>query len=104
MQSGSRGIVIEAFGRGNLPKEVLPHIRKALDQDIVVVIASRTHTGRVLPEYGYDGGGKNLQDMGAILAGDLQGVKVRLKLMALFGKYDDPALVKRFFSQSQNQE
>ncbi len=104
IESGSRGIVIEAFGRGNLPKEVLPYLRKALVQDIVVVIASRTHTGRVLPEYGYDGGGKNLQDMGAILAGDLQGVKVRLKLMALFGKYDDPALVKRFFSQSQNQE
>ncbi len=102
--SGSRAIVIEAFGRGNLSKDMLPHIKKALDAGLIVVIASRTHTGRVLPEYGYEGGGKNLQDMGAILAGDLQGVKVRLKLMALFGKYDDPDLVKRFFSRSQNPE
>nr|MDK2850582.1 L-asparaginase [Candidatus Cloacimonadota bacterium] len=99
----ARAIVIEAFGRGNLPKDLIPHIKKALSRDIVIVIASRTHTGRVLPEYGYEGGGKNLSDMGAILAGDLKGIKVRLKLMALFGKYNDPVLVKRFFSQSQNQ-
>jgi len=104
IESGARGIVIEAFGRGNLPKDLLPHIQQAIDQDIIVAIASRTHTGRVLPEYGYDGGGKHLRDMGAILAGDLKGVKVRLKLMALFGKYKDPDLVRRFFSQSQNME
>jgi len=104
INSGARAIVIEAFGRGNLPKEILPYIQKAIERDIVVVIASRTHTGRVLPEYGYDGGGKNLQSMGAILAGDLHGVKVRLKLMALFGKYDDPAKVRRFFSKSLDQE
>ena len=104
IESGARGIVIEAFGRGNLPKDLLPHIQQAIDQDIIVAIASRTHTGRVLPEYGYDGGGKHLRDMGAILAGDLKGVKVRLKLMALFGKYKDPELVRRFFSQSQNME
>lgn len=94
---GSVAVVIEAFGRGNLPKEVLPNLQNAIAQNILIVIASRTFTGRVLPEYGYDGGGKNLQDMGAILAGDLKGTKVRLKLMALFGKYDNPDIVKRFF-------
>ncbi|MCB5295428.1 MAG: asparaginase [Candidatus Cloacimonadaceae bacterium] len=104
IESGARAIVIEAFGRGNLPKELIPGITKAIKQDIIVVIASRTHTGRVLPEYGYDGGGKHLSDIGAILAGDLKGIKVRLKLMTLFGKYNDPELVRRFFSQSQNQE
>jgi hypothetical protein len=29
-------------------------------------------------------------------------VKVRLKLMTLFGKYNDPDVVKRFFMQSRN--
>ena len=70
----------------------------------MVVIASRCRTGRVLPEYGYEGGGKHLTDLGAILAGDLQGIKVRLKLMALFGKYDDAEMVKRFFLQALDQE
>lgn len=101
IESGARAIVIEAFGRGNLPKEVLPDIKHAIEQGVLVIIASRTYTGRVLPEYGYEGGGKDLQDMGAILAGDLKGVKVRLKLMTLFGKYKDADTVRRFFLQSQ---
>jgi L-asparaginase len=104
IDSGCKAIVIEAFGRGNLPKDLIPHIQKALSKDIIVVIASRTHTGRVLPEYGYEGGGKNLRDMGAILAGDLKGIKVRLKLMALFGKYQNAEMVRRFFQQSQDME
>jgi L-asparaginase len=101
---GAKAIVIEAFGRGNLPKDLIPYIKKALSRDIVVVIASRTQTGRVLPEYGYEGGGKNLSDLGAILAGDLKGIKVRLKLMTLFGKYKDAEIVRRFFKQSQTNE
>ncbi|MCB5272018.1 MAG: asparaginase [Candidatus Cloacimonetes bacterium] len=102
--SGCRAIVIEAFGRGNLPKDLIPHVQKALDQNILVVIASRTHTGRVLPEYGYEGGGKDLRDLGCILAGDLKGIKIRLKLMALFGKYNDADTVRRFLKQSHEME
>ncbi|MDD3578676.1 MAG: asparaginase, partial [Candidatus Cloacimonetes bacterium] len=104
VKSGCKAIVIEAFGRGNLPRDIIPHIEDALAKGVIVVITSRTFTGRVLPEYGYEGGGKHLQDLGAILAGDLKGVKVRLKLMALFGKYEDPDLVHRFFKQSQELE
>jgi L-asparaginase len=101
IERGAKGIVIEAFGRGNLPPALIPALKTALAQNIVVVITSRTYTGRVLPEYGYEGGGKHLEDLGAILAGDLKGVKVRLKLMALFGKYRDPDVVRRFFLQSR---
>lgn len=97
VSSGVKAIVIEAFGRGNLPEKVAPCIKKAIDKGILVVIASRTYTGRVLPEYGYEGGGKHLQSLGAILADDLKGSKARLKLMALFGKYEDPQLVKEHF-------
>ncbi|HNZ06962.1 MAG: asparaginase [Candidatus Cloacimonetes bacterium] len=102
LASGARAIVIEAMGRGNLPLETLPAIEKAISQGVLIVIASRAHTGRVLPEYGYEGGGKHLSDIGAILAGDMQGLKVRLKLMALFGKYDDSDIVRRFFLQSRD--
>jgi L-asparaginase len=100
METGAQAIVIEAFGRGNLPKSIIPDIQAAINANILVVIASRTYTGRVLPEYGYEGGGKNLLDMGAILAGDMKGVKIRLKLMALFGKYHNADTVRRFFGQS----
>ncbi len=102
MDSGAVAIVIEAFGRGNLPKSLIPDIEAAIAANILVVIASRTYTGRVLPEYGYEGGGKHLHELGAILAGDMKGVKVRLKLMALFGKYHNADVVRRFFLQSLN--
>lgn len=100
IETEAQAIVIEAFGRGNLPRNIMPDIQAAIAANILVIIASRTYTGRVLPEYGYEGGGKNLLDMGAILAGDMKGVKIRLKLMALFGKYHNADIVRRFFQQS----
>jgi len=100
LESGAKAIVIEAFGRGNLPKTLVPDLQAALAQNVLIVITSRTYTGRVLPEYGYEGGGMHLAELGAILAGDMKGEKVRLKLMALFGKYQDADIVRRFFKQS----
>jgi L-asparaginase len=100
IQHNAKAIVIEAMGRGNLPSYIVPDVKEVIAQNILVVITSRTYTGRVLPEYGYDGGGKHLQEIGAILAEDLQGIKARLKLMALFGKYQDPNIVKKFFINS----
>jgi len=89
-----KGIIIEALGRGNLPPDTIPSLEKAISKDIIVVIVSRTYKGRVLPEYGYTGGGKHLANMGAILSGDLKGPKARIKLMALLGKYQDVKKVK----------
>jgi L-asparaginase len=88
------------MGRGNLPPATLPAIQKALDQGILVVITSRAHTGRVLAEYGYEGGGRHLHNMGAILASDMQGIKMRLKLMALLGKFKDVKKVRKYLIQS----
>jgi len=93
---GAKAIVLEAFGRGNVPPGILPAIKEALNKDLIVVVVSRSYTGRVLAEYGYEGGGKNLQQMGVILGGDLRGHKMRIKLMVLFGKYNNPTLVKKY--------
>ncbi len=98
IENGAKGIVIEALGRGNLPFALLEALRKAIARDILVVITSRVFKGRVLPEYGYEGGGFHLQKMGVLLGEDLKGPKARIKLMALFGKYKKPELVKRYFS------
>ena len=91
-----KAIVLEAFGRGNVPPEILPAIRKALAKEILLVVVSRTYTGRVIPEYGYEGGGRYLSDLGVFLAGDMKGPKMRLKLMLLFGKYQNPEHVKEY--------
>ncbi len=93
----SRGLIIEAFGRGNLPPNLVPIICDIIKNNTIVVIVSRAYTGRVLPEYGYAGGGKDLLSKGVIFGGDLKGQKARIKLMCLLGKYQKPDIVKKFF-------
>lgn len=85
VSTGVKGIVIEAFGRGNVNPEVKESILRAIEKDIPVVITSRVPNGRVLGIYGYDGGAKQLEDGGAIMGFDLNGEKARLKLMVLLG-------------------
>jgi L-asparaginase len=96
IEKGAKAIVIEAFGRGNVPRTLVPGIERALANDTLIVLVSRTYTGRVIPEYGYTGGGMHLQKLGVILGGDLKGPKMRIKLMILFGKYKDPNRVKDY--------
>lgn len=101
IQNGAKAIVIEAFGRGNVPRTIIPSLEKALKNNILVVLVSRTYTGRVLPEYGYEGGGLFLQKKGVLLGGDLKGPKMRIKLMALFGKYNNATDVKNYLLKNK---
>ena len=96
INKGVKSIVLEAFGRGNIPRTIIPVVKEAIKKGILVIITSRTYTGRVLPEYGYEGGGKNLQELGVIMGSDLKGTKMRLKLMLLFGKFNDPEKVRNY--------
>lgn len=82
---GCKGLIIEAFGRGNTSPEVAEAIEKAVDQGMIVLITTRCYMGRVLDVYSYPGGGIDLKQRGAILAGDLPGHKLRLFLMAAIG-------------------
>lgn len=76
-----KGIVIEAFGRGNVPPTMLNGIKRAIEHKIPVVVVSRCPIGRVLDSYGYPGAGKALKNLGVIFGGDLPGQKARIKLM-----------------------
>jgi L-asparaginase len=77
--SGARGIVLEAFGRGNATPQVVAAVKRAATAGIITVVTSRCPQGRVLPVYG-DGGGRDLEDAGAIFAGRLRGPKARILL------------------------
>ena len=80
IESGARGLVIEALGRGNVPPESVPGIARAIAADIPVVLVSRCVRGRVYESYGYVGGGKQLRNIGVIFADFLNGQKARIKL------------------------
>jgi L-asparaginase len=85
LDDGACGLVIEALGRGNVTVAMLPALQRAIDSGALVVITSRCPRGRVLDTYGYEGGGRQLRRMGAILGGMLPSHKARLRLMLALG-------------------
>ncbi|MGH9849349.1 MAG: asparaginase [Blastocatellia bacterium] len=85
IDDGARGLVIEALGRGNVTPAALPAIERAVKTGIPVVITSRCPRGRVLDTYAYEGAGRQLRKMGAILGGMLTSASARIKLMLALG-------------------
>ena len=83
IDQGAMGIVIEGLGWGNVNQPMFVAIKDAIAKGVPVVIASRVPNGRVLPNYGWEGGGKTLVDAGAIMADDLSTRKARILLMLL---------------------
>ncbi|HEU0178945.1 MAG TPA: asparaginase [Blastocatellia bacterium] len=85
IDDGARGLVVEGLGRGNVPVAALPAIERAVNTGLPVVITSRCPRGRVLDTYAYEGAGRQLRKMGAILGGMLPSHKARIKLMLELG-------------------
>ena len=81
IEKGCGGIVIEALGRGNVPPKMVEGIKKAIELEIPVLVVSRCFEGRVFESYGYEGGGKQLKDLGVIFGDTLPGQKARIKLI-----------------------
>jgi len=96
---GSRGLVIEAMGRGNIPPKMAEAVERAIQKGVAVVIVSRCFKGRVLDSYGYPGGGKGLRNAGAIFGESLPGQKARIKLMLALGKTQDFDEIRELFEK-----
>ncbi|MEP6507509.1 MAG: asparaginase [Gemmatimonadales bacterium] len=84
-RSQARGVVIAAMGRGNVPPDVVPGIERWLAEGKPVVVVSRTEGGRVGHTYGYEGGGRRLEEMGVILGGSRRAQQARVDLMLGLG-------------------
>lgn len=77
------GVVIEALGQGNLPPATIPGIKALIENGIPVVFVSRCFNGIAQDTYAYEGGGKQLKELGVIFSNGLNGQKARLKLLIL---------------------
>lgn len=98
IEDGLAGVVIEAFGGGRVPPWWLPHIREAIAQRTVVLIASRCGAGPLHDEYGYVGAYHDLQRMGVLFAHNLSGPKARIKLMVALAAARRPDELRAWFS------
>ncbi len=83
LEHGARGLVIQGLGWGNVNQPMFAAIKDAIAKAVPVVITSRVPNGRVLPNYGWEGGGKTLVEAGAVMGDDLSPQKARILLMLL---------------------
>ncbi|HUF35666.1 MAG TPA: hypothetical protein VMN37_06930, partial [Gemmatimonadales bacterium] len=75
------GVVVEAFGSGNVPPGLVPAIGRWLHEGKPVVLASRCPLGEVTPSYAFEGGGARLVAMGVTPAGPRTPSQARMELV-----------------------
>ena len=94
--TGVHGMIIEAFGAGNVPhleNSLIPVIEKARTLDVPVVIVSQSPRGAVdLSRYE---GGSAAARAGAIGAGDMTPEAALTKLMVTLGRVEPPIASER---------
>lgn len=78
--SGADGVVIAAFGSGNVGA-LAPGVGRAVEAGIPVVVSSRVPAGGVNLVYGGPGGGRALQRGGVLDAGELTPPQARMELL-----------------------
>jgi L-asparaginase len=74
------GVVVVAFGSGNVPPGAVPAIGRWIDEGKPVVLSTRCSNGIVAPLYAFDGGGARLVAMGVIPAGARSSSQARMEL------------------------
>ena len=97
--AGSRGLVIQALGWGNINVPMFEAVKEVISKGIPVVISTRVWNGRVLPNYGFQGGGKTLQEAGAIFADNLSPQKARILLMLGLQTTSNGPEIQRLFDK-----
>jgi L-asparaginase len=103
IDAGARGIVLEALGRGNVPPDCVPSIKRAMARGIPLVLTSRCLRGRVFESYGYEGGGKQLRNLGVIFADYMSGQKARIKLALALSLTTELAELRAIFESKTRQ-
>jgi L-asparaginase len=95
LRSGVRGLLIEGFGAGNVPRlenSLIPAIEAATAADVPVVIVSQSARGVVdLARYA---GGAAAAAAGAVGAGDMTVEAALTKLMVTLGRAGDAGRVR----------
>lgn len=104
IERGAQGIVIEAFGVGNVTPDVFYSLKSAVSVGLPVVLVSRCPVGRIEHVYAYEGAGRHLHEAGIIFADFLNGQKARIKLICMLGAGYDVAGIRNEFEWAETIE
>ena len=96
---GAKGIVVVALGWGNIPSKAYEVAKEVMKAGTPVVISTRVWNGRVLPHYGYPGGGQTLKEAGAVFSDNLSPQKARLLLMLAMQSTKEQGKLQAFFDK-----
>jgi L-asparaginase len=97
VEDDADGLVVAGTGLGNATSDLGEAIVDAIEEGVPVVLTSRCGAGTTGAVYGTAGGGKTLQDAGAIPGGDLAPWKGRVKLALALDAVDDGESVAEYF-------
>ncbi|WP_028308679.1 asparaginase [Desulfitibacter alkalitolerans] len=81
LEAGAEGLVLEGFGRGQIPPEAVEQVETAVNKGIPVVLTTRCYEGSVKGVYDYRGSAAQLEKIGVIMGEDLPKQKARIKLI-----------------------
>lgn len=96
MEDGVDGFVMAGVGLGHVSSKAQEGIEAARAADIPVVLASRVHTGRIVPLYAND---VELVAIGCILPDNLTPQKARILLMLAMATTEPGADLQPFFTR-----
>lgn len=85
--AGAQAIIVETFGAGTAPAEVVDAVAAASAAGVLVAFVSRCERGGLWSQPGR-GGFDDLVGAGAVPMQDLDGGKARMRLLALLGARD----------------
>lgn len=95
VRAGVRGLVLEAYGTGNLPHlggSLIPALEEARERGVPVLVVSQCLRGFV--DMGAYAGGAEAKRAGAISGGDMTVEAAIAKLMIGLGRYGDPSILR----------
>ena len=91
-EGGARGVVLAAFGVGNVPsrvRSVAAAVRRLVDGGVTVVVVTQAHAGAV--DLSLYANGVALRDAGALGGGDMGIEAAVAKLMCALGRFAEDA-------------
>lgn len=97
LAAGVSGLVVEGLAMGNVNKDYHDGIKAAREAGLTVVLTTRCPCGRVIPYYGYPGGGASLKKLGVVFGGSLSSAKARILLMVALAAGHDEAGLQTIF-------
>ena len=91
-QNGSAGLVLAGFGGGTFPPQVIDAAARAVREGVVVVLASRSQSGRVVMT-------PKKEEQGFVVCDNLLPQKARVLLMLALNITNDRREIQRMFGE-----